>query len=653
MYLVKRLLWSGIGLVLVIGMATIAGAQSVHVQEDSASSLQATVLQATVPAFDFVGSVGGSIETLTFDGNYLYAGQGGALAVFNTDVAGAPVGRLALPDFVQDVVLDGSLVYAATGDGGLQIVDVGSPTAPRLVGTFRVREARTTAVSVAGNRAFVTAAGPKGGLHVLDVANPATPLLRSSVITDTVGSAAAVDVSGDVVYVAAGFEGGLQIVRVDGNGETTLAGAVGDPDFAMDVQVVDEVAYVAASHEGLYVLDVGNVQNPGVVQGLEVSGEVLAVDASEQVLYVAAGSGGMQMFSTAAPTNPVPVASYTAPEMVAEVTAGVTGTVYLAAGSDGVHAVDVSVPTSPTMQMQLETLAEVEDVQVSAGMAYVAAGGQGLSVVDVNTPTAPAVVGRLELEGTASAVALDTAQRRAYVAADRGGLHVVDVSNPLSVTLQGSLDTPGVAKDMQQVGNMLYLADGDSGVQMIDVSNPLSPTLAGGFDTPGSALALDMDGTLAYVADQSALHVLRVTDATSPTLVGSLDMEYAQDVVVQGSRAYVVDSAAGPEGGLLVVDVSDPANPTLAGSINLTEPVAVSVVGQQAYVALRKGGVVLVDVSNPAAPVLRAQYKTPGSAHNVLVQGTMVYVADYNGGVQILQVVERELAELYLPLVLR
>ncbi|NJL33485.1 MAG: hypothetical protein HC893_06070, partial [Chloroflexaceae bacterium] len=62
----------------------------------------------------------------------------------------------------------------------------------------------------------------------------------------------------------------------------------------------------------------------------------------------------------------------------------------------------------------------------------------------------------------------------------------------------------------------------------------------------------------------------------------------------------------------------------------------------QVYVATGIGGVQAIDVSQPRAPAIRGSYNTPGVAHAVAISGERLYVADDDGGVQVLQLAPLE-----------
>ena len=95
-------------------------------------------------------------------------------------------------------------------------------------------------------------------------------------------------------------------------------------------------------------------------------------------------------------------------------------------------------------------------------------------------------------------------------------------------------------------------------------------------------------------------------------------------MAVQGRYAYV---GVGPR--LLVVDVGDPTRPVAVGRTGVLPGVVrgVAVSGAYAYVANWAGGLRVIDVSNPSSPREVGAYDTPGDALGVAVSGAYAYVA--------------------------
>jgi len=232
-----------------------------------------------------------------------------------------------------------------------------------------------------------------------------------------------------------------------------------------------------------------------------------------------------------------------------------------------------------------------------------------------------------------------------------GGFTVLDVSVVSSPRQVGSLPLPGPdVSGIAIVGTTAYLVNG-RGLHVVDLSDPVHPTLLGTCDTTGSAWRVHISGSYAYLAaGTGGLLVVDVSEPAAPLEVGSYDTSgRASDVHVIGNTAYVAD---GWGGGLLTLDVTDPTSPSRLGSYDTPgSAMAIHVVGNAAtgpesapeatdgassgmviaYVADSNGGLQILDVSNPASPSPLSSYAT-GDARDVQVVGTIAYVGDCSNG---------------------
>ncbi len=157
-------------------------------------------------------------EAVDTDGSYAYVAARQGLFVINVKNPYSPryEGHVPLPGYPYAVQKMGNLAYVACGgsgeipskEGGLQIVDVSVPNAPRVVGSYRP-STPVLGVRVVDHRAYLAAYD--GGIVVLDVTDPAAPVLLGE--ADTPGEAWGMDVEGDLAYVADGAAG-LTVVDV-------------------------------------------------------------------------------------------------------------------------------------------------------------------------------------------------------------------------------------------------------------------------------------------------------------------------------------------------------------------------------------------------------------------------------------------------------
>ncbi|MDB4375216.1 pentapeptide repeat-containing protein, partial [bacterium] len=279
------------------------------------------------------------------------------------------------------------------------------------------------------------------------------------------------------------------------------------------------------------------------------------------------------------------------------------------------------------------------EVVVDGNYAYVADGQQGLTVVNVGDPESPTLAGNYDPSWDIGDVAISGGY--AYLANQSGGVRVVSIADPSNPTEVAQYNTAGSARGIDVSGNYAYVADG-SGLVILDVSNPSAPVLVGTSNTPDFAYRVDVEGGHAYVADRAGgLQIVDISDPSSPQIVGSYSTQAgsnwstgaAWDVKVEGGYAYVAASGAG----LIIVDVSNPANPVLEGSYstNVGDARGVYVLSGKAYLAASSSGLLVIDVTSPSSPVLVGTYDSTGSAMRVTAVGDYAYLADWGGGLKI------------------
>ncbi len=297
--------------------------------------------------------------------------------------------------------------------------------------------------------------------------------------------------------------------------------------------------------------------------------------------YLAGGGPSLEIVDISEPANPYELGSYAAASPVWGVT--VSGNyAYLAAEATGLIVVNVSDPALPIRVGGYNTSESAYDIFLTNNLAYVADGQAGLVVIDVSNPALPRRVGGLGGMGEVRQVVVSgnyayladrfwngIAEMQAY-----GGLRIIDISNPANPKLVGEQQTSGQAWYLTVSGNVAYV--GADVLEMFDVSDPVNPWRIGSYGTGG---AVALDGNHAFVANfQSGLHVLDISDLTSPSRLGGAQCSgYPRGIALAGGYAYVSAQTSDPNAsgvGLQIFDRSPGnAKPPVALSIARSGPV--------------------------------------------------------------------------------
>ncbi|MGB9719895.1 MAG: T9SS type A sorting domain-containing protein [bacterium] len=187
-------------------------------------------------------------------------------------------------------------------------------------------------------------------------------------------------------------------------------------------------------------------------------------------------------------------------------------------------------------------------------------------------------------------------------------------------------------------GNTRLAADGSFGrSRVVELNHSTNVNLIGHYDTPGWANDVVVLGNYAYIVDGPAgLIVLDVSDSTLPDYVNQISLP-GNSITITGSSQYLY--IGDREDTLRILSLSNPTNPVQIGKLSLADDVlGLFVSGNTLYVCARSQGLVIVNVQNPASPVILGTFNTAGFAYDVVVSNNFAYVADATKGVRIIDV---------------
>ncbi len=359
-------------------------------------------------------------------------------------------------------------------------------------------------------------------------------------------------------------------------------------------------------------------------------GPVQAMHSTGARAYVATGAA-VTIVDTTVPSAPVVLGTVKFADPVWEIS--VSGDLLAVADRwDSIRFADVTDPANAVEvgAYHFATGPSAYDVAVAGDFAYVAVRGVGLYVLDISDPSNPQKVGELLYPGVDFIFDVEVDGALAFLAADSSGVYVVDISSPTSPQPLGNFPTLD-ASDLEVVGTTVYLADGSYGFTMIDVSNPMSPSAAGTVSYFGYSANLDVMGDYAYVASMvGGVRVIRVTGIGAPVEEGLFDEEAFDVVAVGGGYVYASDADPVRTSQARLVNVANPVAPVQTGAITThSYAKGIAAAGYRAYVADGTAGLVILGLVNPDQPVRRSTLDTPGDARAVGLVGSFAYIADW------------------------
>ena len=203
------------------------------------------------------------------------------------------------------ITVVGNYAYIGGAYDGLYILDVSSPDAMTLEGYYN-DSAEINCVygcDLYMNRAYL--ANGQDGLLILDVANKAAPTKLGEI---DLYQALDVEVLITHAYVACG-SGGIRAINVANPAAPfDAAGYINCTSDANGLARSDDLLFVAAHHGGLDVFNISTLSTPVFVSNIDLNGYAKKVEVKNNYAYVACDLGGLQIVDFSDPTNMTRVA---------------------------------------------------------------------------------------------------------------------------------------------------------------------------------------------------------------------------------------------------------------------------------------------------------------------------------------------------------
>lgn len=564
-------------------------------------------------------------------GNYAYLGGGINLVIVDISNPNVPslVNEFETQDLINDIYVQDSFAYVTNDDSGFKVINVVNPYSPQLIGSLMVVDNNFGKLDVFYPYAYVTGSDNYADslfLKVIDISNSVQPIevARQNFSYDYYDDLLDVIVRNEFVFVTTTYD--LQIFNISQPTNPYLIGTWQGNTGQM--AIFSAYLFIAAGGTlGLRIVNIYDPTSPVLAGFIELSGSPRGIafgEGTNDYAYIASGSAGLRVVSTADPYNLQEIAACLDPTDANDVS--VRNTVaYVADGSNGIKAINITDPYQPTLLWQKTIPGNANAIFTYSDKIYVAANDSGLVIMQdsivlssINTPE--------------NAMDVFVVGRYAYVAADDAGLRIIDVNDPYLPVEIGYCDTIYGSTALYVNGNYAYLASYEFGMVIVDVSLPSAPFMVSYYTPPGTAQKIYVVGQYAFITDDEGnISVVDVSNPALPELINTLHaFDFgAYDIVISGSQAYVTDDDY-----LFYVfdNVFDFQPPIEIGSFPVPDQILqVDIVGSYAYFANDDDGMRIFDVSNPQNPVEISRFDTPQNVFNQAIRDTFAYLCEQRG----------------------
>jgi len=257
--------------------------------------------------------------------------------------------------------------------------------------------------------------------------------------------------------------------------------------FGDDLEKLDDTILSA----NLQIIDVRNPFNPIFLSTLDLPlDNINDIEVVDNLALIAAGETGLQVVNVEDPGHPQKVGSLLVPGTVNGI--DVKGQfAYLAAGLEGLVIVDLSTPNIFEIG-SVDTFGIANRVKVIGDLAFVSGGAinliatpeSGLTIIDIHDPSNPTVIGRLdttperrdhraggsfdcEVVGTLAFLTTDIVDQEGKFV--KALLQVVDISDPTNPEIIANANLPERVFEVTHLEDYVIVADHSSGVRVIPI----------------------------------------------------------------------------------------------------------------------------------------------------------------------------------------
>lgn len=436
-------------------------------------------------------------HNLELDKQHLFVGAGfSGFQIYDISLPLSPasLGSITYSSSVRGIKVNQNIAYVAAGTSGVRIIDITDPGEPTEIASIEGFD--VFAVDIDGDR--LGASTISSTYLFIDISDPAFPEIVSSLQTQ--GTGCGIRLEDEYAFFINGQY--FRIYNIATMANPVELSVYYMPITTREINVVDNIAYLANDRGGLWMLDVSDPENISVLGSLDTPGEAYGLEVVGNTVFLA-DKESLIIIDVSDPSTPYIISSLVVGDLIWDVTVQ-NNIAYLANNAAGLCIVDVSDPVAPYV---IEKISKPDsyctNIIVIENIAYLKASSY-LWMVDISNPSALFELADYYIFYFR---AFDIEDNLAYIARGLFGLTILDISDPSNLSLIASIENLGLHLiDIKVAGDYLYIVDNNFKLLVLDISNPENPIEVGYGYAPYSR-HLAVKDNLVYVSQFSGFRI--------------------------------------------------------------------------------------------------------------------------------------------------
>lgn len=559
-----------------------------YVADGATGVILLDISNPTNPSLISTYNTAGTAREVLVSGTTVYVADGtSGVACFDVQNPSSPgsvaTGTINTGGTAYDIEISGSTIIVATDTGGIKFYTItGTCTFSAQVGSITFSGARQIAVD--GNYLF---ASNSMGNYVYDISNPASPSARliggvaqktnsgGGPILVSQGQLWSKDTTSNLSrYLLSGqiWDNSSTISRTGDYANIRTVENQNNISISSEMALHNNVLYIPSDDYGWSVVDITDPNYPKLVYSFDpntATNPVQGIAADDDYIYLAQDALGLVIMSKSTYT---PLTRMNQPSSV--------GVQYLGLSNDKFIYKANGVYKNQGDGLELDLDANLPVVMQSNGPSYVDSKYVVVQDTSCYCNNIYSILDPLSPVLTSSTAVFDyftpslLTNTRMYAAKGTSGVFIYNITGSSASTV-GSYNTPGNAKDLEVIGNYIYVADNaatTNGVIVLDISNESSPQLVTTLNIPNAVAITSSNNTL-YVGSSSGVVVVDITQRGSPVIVRTItttNNNFLMGTFFVKDNHLIFSDNSGANSHLsraYIYNLSDEQNPTLVETL--------------------------------------------------------------------------------------